>query len=448
MSFCEMIIRNRIEIDIRGLALDIIEAGIESVLPSNLLKSVLHYDPKRKTLQIKGDLLNLSDRRVFVIGGGKASGAMAKALEEILPLEVITDGVVNSVSSSETQKIYVHKAGHPEPDQSGLDGVGKMLELKDSYKIGKDDIVISLISGGGSALLPMPVEEVSLEDKQQITRLLLKSGAEINEINTVRKHLSRIKGGQLGKYFFPATVISLIISDVIGNDLGAIASGPTVPDKSTFDDAFRILSTYNLWNDVPESVQQYIEEGQAGRKPETPESLSNCKNYIIGDNRLALEAMAKRAKQLGLNPVIVTAEQRGEPGDVAVKRTQEILDGKYKDYNVIIIGGETTPKLPPSHGKGGRNQHFAASSILAMKNYPGQWVLASVGTDGSDFLPDVAGAIVDNYSLKRAKEKGLDVQDYINRYDTYSLFKELNESIIITGPTGTNVGDVMVYVLR
>jgi len=445
-----MIILNRIEIDIRGLALDIIEAGIKSVLPFNLLKSALRYDSKRKILQVHGDLFDLSGRRVFVIGGGKASGAMAKALEEILPLEIITDGVVNSVSFSETNRIYVQEASHPEPDQSGLDGVRKMLALKNTYKIGKDDLVICLISGGGSALLPMPVEEVSLEDKQQITRLLLKSGAEINEINTVRKHLSQIKGGQLGKYMSPATVISLIISDVIGNDLGAIASGPTVPDNSTFDDAFRILSAYNLWDDtrIPESIRQYIREGKAGRKSETPRNLTNCKNYIIGDNSLALKAMAKKAKQLGLNPFIVTAEQRGEPGNVAFKRAQEILDGKYKNYNTIIIGGETTPKLPPSHGKGGRNQHFAASSLLAMKNYPGQWALASVGTDGSDFLPDAAGAIVDSYSLERAEKKELDVKDYIDRYDTYSLFKKLGESLIITGSTGTNVGDVMVYVLK
>ncbi len=445
-----MIILNRIEIDIRGLALDIIEAGIKSVLPFNLLKSALRYDSKRKILQVQGDLFDLSGRRVFVIGGGKASGAMAKALEEILPLEIITDGVVNSVSSSETYRIYVQKASHPEPDRSGMDGVRKMLALKNTYKIGKDDLVICLISGGGSALLPMPVEGVSLEDKQQITRLLLKSGAEINEINTVRKHLSQIKGGQLGKYMSPATVISLIISDVIGNDLEAIASGPTVPDTSTFDDAFRILSTYNLWDDtrVPESIRQYIREGKAGRKSETPRNLTNCKNYIIGDNSLALKAMAKKAKQLGLNPLIVTAEQRGEPGNVAFKRAQEILDGKYKNYNTIIIGGETTPKLPSSHGKGGRNQHFAAVSLLAMKNYPGQWALASLGTDGSDFLPDAAGAIVDSYSLERAEKKELDVKDYIDRYDTYSLFKKLGESLIITGSTGTNVGDVMVYVLK
>ena len=293
--------------------------------------------------------------------------------------------------------------------------------------------------------MPHPVEGVSLGDKQKITQLLIASGAGIDKINVIRKHLSQVKGGRLGDFYSPAKVISLIISDVVGNDLATIASGPTTPDPSTFADAFNVLKRNNLLSKAPESVVGFIEIGRRGEVAETPKTLGNCHNYIIGDNGLALEAMASKARELGLNPHIITSQQAGDTATVARLRAREVIEGRYAQNNVLLLGGETTVKLPSGAGKGGRNQHYAAVSMLAMADYPCQWVVASVGTDGSDFMPDVAGAIVDISSLEIAQAEGLDIEAYIKRCDSNSLLDSIGNSLIITGDTGTNVGDVIVY---
>ena len=444
----KMIIQNRYEIDLRGIALDLAEMGIWRVQPENLLKEIIRFDPVTKTLRINGRAFDLASRRLFVIGAGKASGEMAGVLEKMVPPEIITDGFVNTTTVLPTKKIQIRQASHPIPDENGVGGARAILKLKEKWKIGQNDLVLCLISGGGSALLPLPREGIRLWDKQVVTRLLLTSGADIHEINTVRKHLSAVKGGQLGRHFAPALVISLILSDVIGNDLDVIASGPTVPDSSTFEGAFNVLKKYGLWEnpELPGSVREIIRAGQAGRIQETPKSLKNCTNIIIGDNHLALEAMQKEAEVRGLRTVILTAEQTGDPGKAARHWASEILVGKYSYADVLLLGGETTPKLPTNHGKGGRNQHFAASTLLSLQNYRQPWALASIGTDGADFLPDVAGAVVDHHSVCLAHQKNLNIADFVACYDSYSLFKTLEESLIVTGNTGTNVGDIAVYV--
>jgi len=449
-----MIIKNKNELsttELRKQALEIIEAGIARVLPPAIMKSAVRYDPAGKILTVNNDAYHLSRGRIFVIGGGKASASMAETLESIIAPDNISAGVVtcNCKSSDyKTSKIRIIEAGHPVPDQRGLNGVKQMLALKGRYSINEDDLVICLISGGGSALMPCPVDGVSLEDKQRITELLLGCGATIHEINSIRKHLSRTKGGGLGHFYSPATVVSLILSDVIGNDLDVIASGQTCPDPSTFADAYNVLERYDLLSGVPEGVLDFLRRGWQGEVEETPKTLGNCRNYIIGDNRLALEAMAKKANETGFTPYIVTAEQKGDTTIIARLRATEILSARYTGYDAVLIGGETTPKLPDMAGKGGRNQHYAAVSMLAMKEYTGEWTVASVGTDGSDFLPDVAGAIVDNNSLNTAEGKGIDVESYLDRYDSNTLLREIGESLLITGNTGTNVGDVIVYVLK
>jgi glycerate 2-kinase len=293
----------------------------------------------------------------------------------------------------------------------------------------------------------MPSEGISLEDKQQVTGLLLNCGADIIEINTIRKHLSGLKGGRLGQFFAPVTVISLILSDVIGNDLATIASGPTYPDPSTFADAWVILERYHLENKVPHNVRELLKRGIDGYINETPKSLPNCHNYIIGDNRLALEAMADKARDLGMKPLIITSEQKGEPTDVANLRASEIIRGQYAGYDVILIGGETTPILPANAGKGGRNQHCAAVSMLRMADLPGDWLVCSIGTDGSDYLPDVTGAIVDRESWKTLQAKGIDSKAYLASYNSNTLLKYAGNSLVVTGETGTNVGDVILYIL-
>lgn len=447
-----MIIKNKNLLSttkLRKQALAIIESGITRVLPPNIMKYAVRYDAADRVLTINGDTYRLSNGRVFVIGGGKASGLMTETLEVIINPENIAAGMVNCKSGDyKTNKIKIMIAGHPIPDQRGIGSVKEMLTLKQCYFINEHDLVICLISGGGSALMPYPVDEVSLEDKQSITELLLSSGAEIGEINTVRKHLSKVKGGQLGRFYSPATVVSLILSDVIGNDLATIASGPTVPDPTTFSDAYDVLTKYDLSLKAPKSVTDFLRKGIQGEVAETPKTLDNCHNYIIGDNKLALEAMLSKAKELGFTPYIITAEQKGDTSAIARSRAEEILDAKYAGYDAILIGGETTPKLPAHAGRGGRNQHYATASMLAMKRYVGEWVVASVGTDGSDFLPDVAGAIVDNNSLHILKVKGIDVGPYLERYDSNTLLDKIGNSLIITGDTGTNVGDVIIYLLK
>lgn len=449
-----MPVKNRAELAVtatRAAALDIIEAGIKRVLPEKVIFSAVRWDARTRTLLAGGVTyrLNLSGR-IFVIGGGKAAGVMAESLETVLDADIITDGVVTCnepAANYRTNRIHIVEAGHPVPDERGVRGVRHMLDLKASHSIGTDDIVVCLLSGGGSALMPYPVAGVSLQDKQELTSLLLGCGADIGEINIVRKHLSLVKGGRLGAFFTPARVISLILSDVVGNNLSIIASGPTYRDPTTFQDALNVLRKYNLISEVPQTVLDYLTRGINGLEPETPKSLDNCYNHIIGDNRMALEAMAQKARELGKKPYIVTVAQTGDTAVLARQRANEILSGRYVGYDVVLIGGETTPTLPVLHGKGGRNQHFAAVSMLALENYTGEWVVASVGTDGSDYLWDITGAIVDQNTLSSANEKGLDVRNYLARYDSHTLLQRIGGSLIVTGHTGTNVGDVIVYIL-
>lgn len=446
-----MIIKNREELissSLRARAVGLIEAGISRVLPANLMRTAVKYSAKKRQLTVSGVKYKLAKGRVFVIGGGKASGLMAEELERIIGPETITAGAVNCKTDGyKTEKVTITEAGHPVPDESGVRGVREMLAMKARYHIGKGDLVICLISGGGSSLLPFPVTGVSLEDKQHITQLLLRCGADIKEINTVRKHLSLIKGGGLAGYYEPARVVSLIISDVVGDDLDAIASGPTVADTTTFADACQVLKKYGLEERSPKNATGFLNRGCAGMEAETPRVLSNCDNYIIGNNRMALEAIAEKARDLGLKPCILTAEMIGDTAGLARSIAADMIGGKYRGFDVVLLGGETTPTLPEDTGKGGRNQHFAAVSMLAMKNCACPWVVASVGSDGSDYLPDVAGAMVDNRSLAAAKAAGLDVADYVEKFDSNTLFTRMGRSLVITGPTGTNVSDILLYLL-
>jgi len=435
----------------RRLVLNIVEAGITRVLPSNVMKSAVGFDPAKETLTLSGLVYKLNTGRVFVIGGGKASGSMADELEKILPPENITAGIVTCKSVASlytTRKIKIVEAGHPLPDQSGVDDVKAMLGLKSLYRINEHDLVICLISGGGSALLPCPVEGISLDEKRTTTELLIKCGADINEINVVWKHLSRTKGGRLGQHFSPATVVSLIISDVVGDRLTSIASGPTTPDDSTFSEAMAVIEKHSLTENISPGILDYLKKGVRGEIPDTPRKLDNCHNFIIGNNKLALDAMKQTAETAGKKALVLTSEQTGETGEVAANMAMQIISGKFTGYDVVLIGGETTPKVPWDTGKGGRNQHYVLTSVLAFKDFHREWTLASAGTDGSDFVQEAAGAIVDNRTLPDALNNGIDVDYYLRRYDSYTVFEKMGESLIITGDTGTNVGDVIVYATR
>ncbi len=449
----EDIIKNKRDLSsspARAAALEIVEAGIRRVLPQNVVAAALDYDSTKDVLIIQGCRFELQGRRVFVVGGGKASGEMARIVETIVGAQRLTSGLVtvkHGDSTNGTRKIEIVTAGHPVPDERGVEAVNRMLGLKAAFELGSDDLILCLLSGGGSALLPCPADGIALEDKQRVTGLLLSSGADISEVNAVRKHLSKTKGGGLGSFFAPASVVSLILSDVIGNDLSVIASGPTYPDDSTFSDAVDVLVRYKIADLVPRSVLRHLKAGAAGLVPETPKVLTNCRNFVIGDVSLALDSMKTRATDMGLHPIVVTSQQRGEPGEAAGLRAREVLDGRYEGFNVLLVGGETTPRLPPIHGTGGRNQHYAAASLLEMRGYSRPWTIASVGTDGTDYLPDVAGAIVDQSTLTHLFGLGVDVPAFVSRYDSYGLFGHVRDCLVFTGSTGTNVGDVVVYML-
>jgi len=373
---------------------------------------------------------------------------MALALEEIVGAENISAGCVTCKSTGyATQQIEVLPAGHPVPDRRGLAGVRRMLAYRDELTLGEADLVLCLLSGGASALMPWPAPGITLEDKRRVTDRLLASGAPIDEVNVVRKHLSGTKGGGLGRHFAPTRVISAVLSDVIGNRLDVIASAPTYPDASTFADALGVLARWNLAAKVPATITERLRRGAAGVIAETPDSLPNCANHVIGDNRLALEAMAARAGELGYLPTIVSDSQQGDATELARRRAGEISAGDYAGHDCLLIGGEATLKLPKAPGRGGRNQHYAAVTLLALAAQAGDWVAASVGTDGSDYLPEVAGGIVDRDAARRYLEMGIDGWEYIHRCDSYHLLERLDNALVRTGDTGTNVGDVMLYLL-
>jgi len=319
-------------------------------------------------------------------------------------------------------------------------------------EVNERTLVITLLSGGASALLPAPQKGISLEEKQRTTSLLLKCGATIEEINIVRKHISEIKGGRLAALAYPATLLCIILSDVVGDYLPSIGSGPTVPDPSTFPDAVKILKHYSIWDNNPDSIRKYLEDGVMNKNLESPKPgdprLSRVHNIILGNNRVALESAERKAKELGCNSLILSSYIEGEAryvGTVFSAITKELVATNHPIVKpgVLLAGGETTVIVNGS-GKGGRNQELALSSAIRLCNLKGV-VIASMGTDGLDGSSKAAGAIVDGTTLKRASDIGMDPAKYLKNNDSYHFFKKLND-LIITGPTGTNVNDIMVSV--
>jgi len=438
--------------DARRIALNCILSALKAVNP----KKAIFDNVKRKGNMLiigshKFDLANY--RNIYILGSGKASGLMAEAIEKILG-DKITSGIINVVKGTEnlirTEKIKINGATHPIPGEEGMNGVKSMLEI--ARKAGKNDLIIVLISGGGSALMPCPAEPVTLEDKKIVTNLLLKCGATINEINTVRKHLSSFKGGQLAKTAYPATLVSLIISDVVGDPLDIIASGPTVPDNSTFQDAYNVLRKYNLLDKIPENVKRRVQLGLLGKIEETPKPESkafrNVYNILIASNRTACIAAVKKARELGMNSMLLSTYIEGEArhvGTVLAGLVKEIYyyNTPVKKPAVIVCGGETTVTVIGT-GKGGRNQELALGTALKISGLNGV-VIASIGTDGKDGTSDAAGAIIDGQTLKRAEKIGLDATKYLADNNSFVFFKKLGDAIF-TGPTGTNVNDLIIIV--
>lgn len=434
----------------RPLLQKLITAGLDASDPYHAL--LKHVALDRHSLSVGRRAYDLSHiDRIIAVGAGKASARMAQALEAALGT-MLEDGlvIVKTGHTLATRRIAVLEAGHPIPDRAGLHATQRLLSL--TQRLTPRDLLIVLLSGGASSLLPAPVAGVTLADKQRTTRLLLRSGATINEMNVVRKHLSLIKGGGLAAST-RARIVTLLLSDVIGDDLGSIGSGPTAGDPSTFADAVGVLQRYRTWHAVPAAVRRYLQQGRKGGRPETlkPGSrrLRCVQHHIIGNNRIMLEAVARAAQQGGLHTKFVSHPITGE-ARVAAKQLTHLAKAITEGHGIlkrpccVVAGGETTVTVT-GRGKGGRAQEFAASVAFEIAGLPNTWVVA-LGTDGTDGPTDAAGAIVSGSTVARAKKLGIDLRSSLNRHNTYSALKALG-CHIHTGPTGTNVNDLYLLLL-
>jgi glycerate 2-kinase len=435
---------------LRDHALEIWRAAVAAADPTAAV---------RRFLDAPGSPVRAARGRVFVCGAGKAGAAMAAAVEESLAdaLDRV-GGLVNVPAGTERplRSVRTHvarPAGSNHPTAEGV--AGAELQLAGVASLGPDDVGLCLLSGGGSALLPAPVEGVSLEDKQEVTRLLHASGATIDEMNCVRKHLSRIKGGRLAQAFAArgCEVHSLIISDVVGDPLDVIASGPTAPDPTTFDDALAVLARYALSERAPASVLRHLQRGRAGEVAETPKELpKGAHNHLLGSNRAALAAAAARAEALGYRVLNLGSYIEGETRPVGVALAGVVrsiqADGVPISPPVCLLsGGETTVTLGPGHGKGGRNQELVLAMLVKLGERGMDGVVClSGGTDGEDGPTDAAGAVGDAEVLRRAAVLGLSAEAHLERHDAYPFF-EATGGLVKTGLTGTNVMDVRVVLV-
>ena len=429
------------------------------------LAAVDSYSAVLNTARIEHDQLRVTGAsyelaafsRIIVIGAGKATARMALAIETLLGKR-ITEGliVVKDGHTFPLSIIEQVEAAHPVPNAAGLDGTQRMLQLL--HDCDEKTLVICLLSGGASALLVAPVDGITLQDKQETTRLLLNAGASINELNTVRKHLSKVKGGRLAQAAIPARLVTLILSDVIGDPLDVIASGPTAPDSSTFAEAYAVVVKYRLKNTLPPCVLEHLQRGCAGQVAETVKRNASCfattHNVIVGSNRQALEAAEQSATQLGYSAKIISSTQQGEARVVARSLAQtvcsELAAMQAGERRCLLCGGETTVTVR-GNGKGGRNQELALAFALEIAGMQGI-SLFSTGTDGSDGPTDAAGAMVDGDTTAKAKRFGLDPQSYLDNNDSYSFFQKLDAASgghhhFKTGPTETNVMDIQIILL-
>jgi glycerate 2-kinase len=436
---------------LRGDAITVLEAALNSVDPYKaVLNNLKIVDGKLRVGNFEASLDDL--RKIVVIGGGKAGGAMAEAVESVLG-DRVSGGCVNVLQGTEfrynLKKIRLQGASHPIPNNDGVRGVAEMLMLISSMR--EKDLVICLISGGGSALMPYPAEGISLEDKQDVTSRLLMKGATIDDLNAVRKHLSAIKGGQLARRCYPTRVVSLILSDVVGDPLDTIASGPTSPDTTTFRNAVDVLKKYKLWDDICSQVRERLEYGVKKVIVETPkpgdEIFNHVTNIIVGNNSIAAESAAEAAEALGYNSLIVSTMVEGEAAEVGtvlagIARELAAKGRPLKPPAAVIVGGETTVNVRGS-GRGGRNQELALS--LARRITGLKAVAASLATDGIDGPTEASGAIVDGETSTKASKAGLSIEKFLAENDSHSFFKKIGDTIV-TGPTGTNVNDLVLII--
>ncbi|MFH2091171.1 MAG: glycerate kinase [Pseudomonadota bacterium] len=433
-------------------AIDIFNQGLAAVDPK---ACILEY------CKLDGSFLHI-DKQVFdldrfetilVIGAGKAAASMAAAVEQILQDRITKGLVIVKYDHSEPLKtISIIEAAHPVPDENGVNGSTALLKLAQSAD--EKTLVLCLISGGGSALMALPAEGLTLLDKQKTTQVLLGCGATIHEINTIRKHLSQIKGGRLARAVYPATMACLVLSDVVGDDLDIISSGPCVADPGTYEQCLKIIDHYHISDHLPGAVMSYLTKGADGLIFETPKPgdpvFNHISHSIVASNFNALLSARKKAQELGYQVLLLSSMIEGETRDVAgvhAAIARQVLTSHHpiKPPACILSGGETTVTIK-GKGKGGRNQEFALACGIRIKGLE-HIVILSGGTDGTDGPTDAAGAIVDGTTMQRALESGLNPDRHLNENNAYPLFEQLSD-LLITGATHTNVMDVRIMLIR
>jgi len=434
------------ERDLRADLDRVIQAALTAVAPERCLRRVLHLDGNILRVQEEG--LDLSQiERIVVVGMGKASARMAASLEGLLAERISVGLVITAVGyTAPTKRVEVVEAFHPVPDARCVAAAKRILGLVDGAD--EKDLVVVLISGGGSALLTLPAPGIALADVIATNKVLLRSGAKIEQVNTVRKHLSQVKGGQLAQRAFPAQTLALVLSDVPGDPLTAIASGPTVADPTTFQQAERILRGYGLWDKIPESVRRRIEAGVRGELAETPkpgsETLKRVKTTIVGSGSLAAQAALEEGVRLGYRTLLLSTTLEGEAREVgrilAAVAREVIASGRPVEPPALIVAAGETTVTVRGEGRGGRNQELALSAALEIEGIP-RVVIGSFGTDGRDGPTDAAGAVVDGGTTRRMRGRGIAPEDSLAQNDAYRALT-LAEDLIVTGPTGTNVADL------
>jgi hydroxypyruvate reductase/glycerate 2-kinase len=433
----------------RATAQQIWQVAVDSVRPRHLIPRFFQSHP-----EILTQLQNAP--RILVVGCGKASAEMTHSLEEVLAdLLARCEGIVNVPNEQAfgSRRIRLHgarPAASNFPTAEGVAGAQQMLHLLSHAT--PDDVAIRLTPGGGSALLPCPIEGITLEDKLTVTKLLHHSGANITEMNIVRKHLSAVKGGRLAQAFTGKKMIGLILSDVIDDPLDVIASGPTTPDPSTYSEAVSILHHYHLWERIPPPVQSIFQKGIRGELPETPKQLDHrIENFIIGNNALALETAANEAQRLNYPQVIrLPSNEQGDTQTCAREFAQKLRGyrNRFTEPVCVLSGGETTVNLGTASGRGGRNQEYALTLLTQFSEQEWEQItFLSAGTDGEDGPTPAAGAFADREMIHQMQRHQLNADDYLSRHDSYTFFEKTN-GLFITGLTGTNVMDIRVTLLE
>lgn len=443
-------------LNLKEIAQKLGQVALSSVSPSRLVAENVQREGRH--LIIGGQKLNLDEfEKIILISLGKAGVPLAEAILPLIEDRLDSAVITGSSEYREKDRLCFFPSSHPLPDTWSLKAGQQAFEL--ALSLTEKDLLLVMISGGGSAHLCLPEEGIGLEEKRQVTELLMKAGADIKELNTVRKHLSRIKGGRLARAAWPAQVFNLIVSDVIGNDLESIASGPTWFDSSTFSQAVAILRKYSLWERCPESLRQILEEGRAGLREETVKKgdrvLEKVKPLIIGDNLRALYAAKETARQFGLETVILTSEDRGEAREVAGKYLDRLREfsrkvREQKRAFCLLTGGELTVTVKGT-GLGGRNTEFVLASLVEILGRPDDfqgfdWLVMSLATDGRDGPTDSAGAWIGPESLEKVRKLNLFPEQYLLNNDSYSFFQQ-SGGLLKTGPTGTNVMDLRLFLL-